>query len=149
MPAGEDGGYGEFIATVDTSVFGKASFDTVLTFDAWPDGTLHVHVLSRQEVIVPDELRTTVSSSAESPSELVAPLHRSDARRNYIDGGMTIRSFLACGLIDDRTLTVIPVPVGSGRPLFGQGSTDTAMTLEFVRTMPNGFVQLRYRVARY
>ncbi len=70
------------------------------------------------------------------------------ARRISIDGGMTIRSFLACGLIEDLTLTVIPVLIGSCRPLFGQCSTDTAVTLETVPTRPNGFVQLRHRVVR-
>ena len=34
MPAGEDGGYGAFIATVDTIVMGRHTFDLVLTFDA-------------------------------------------------------------------------------------------------------------------
>jgi hypothetical protein len=33
---GEPHGYAEFIATVDALVIGRNTFETVLTFDAWP-----------------------------------------------------------------------------------------------------------------
>jgi dihydrofolate reductase len=37
----------------------------------------------------------------------------------FIDGGVTIQRFLAAGLIDEITITRIPVLIGAGRPLFG------------------------------
>jgi len=37
----------------------------------------------------------------------------------YVDGGQTIQGFLRAGLLDDITVTVIPVLLGAGRPLFG------------------------------
>ena len=79
MPTGEDGGYREFMATVDAIVTGRASSDTVLTFDAWPYGTSPVHVMSRQAVLMPDALQATVSSFAGNPPERVARLQRSGA----------------------------------------------------------------------
>ncbi|HZI77005.1 MAG TPA: dihydrofolate reductase family protein, partial [Gemmatimonadales bacterium] len=42
---GEPHGYDEFIATVDAIVIGRNTFETVLTFDAWPYETKPVIVL--------------------------------------------------------------------------------------------------------
>src|SRR5437016_689644 len=42
----EPHGYDEFIATVDALVIGRKTFETVLSFDAWPYGTKPVIVLS-------------------------------------------------------------------------------------------------------
>ena len=38
LPAGggEPHGYNEFIASVDTIVIGRKTFETILTFEAWP-----------------------------------------------------------------------------------------------------------------
>jgi dihydrofolate reductase len=67
-------------------------------------------------------------------------------RRVYVDGGALIRSFLAADLIDDVTLSVIPVLLGAGVPLFG--GVERRMTLVSSRSFPSGLVQLRYNVER-
>ena len=43
---GEPHGYDEFMASVDALVIGRKTFETVLTFDAWPYGEKPVFVLS-------------------------------------------------------------------------------------------------------
>ncbi|HEX4580571.1 MAG TPA: dihydrofolate reductase, partial [Acidobacteriaceae bacterium] len=42
---GEPHGYDEFIASVDTIVMGRNTFETVLTLGAWPYGNKRVVVL--------------------------------------------------------------------------------------------------------
>lgn len=148
MPPGEDGGYGAFIATVDAIVMGRRTFDVTLTFDAWPHGAMPVHVMTRRGTAIPAPLAATVTASAESPEALVARLGAAGHRRLYVDGGATVRSFLAAGLIDDLTLTTIPVILGRGIPLFGTALPEAPLDLESVRTMPLGLVQSRYRVRR-
>ena len=37
----------------------------------------------------------------------------------YVDGGVTIQGFLRAGLIQQMTITRIPVLLGTGIPLFG------------------------------
>lgn len=148
MPAGEDGGYGAFIATVDTIVMGRHTFDLVLTFDAWPYGAMPVHVMTRRGVDIPESVAATVTASDESPEALVARLGAAGRRRIYVDGGATVRSFLEADLIDDLTLTTIPVILGRGRPLFGAVLPEVALALDTVRTLPLGLVQARYRVRR-
>jgi dihydrofolate reductase len=148
MPPGENGGYGEFIATVDAIVMGRHTFDLVLTFDAWPYGTMPVRVMSRCGVEIPASVATTVTASNESPEALVARLGANGYRRIYVDGRATVRSFLEAGLIEDLTSTTIPVILGRSRPLFRTGLPDIALTLETVHSLPRGLVQTRYRVQR-
>jgi len=52
LPAGggEPHGYDEFIASVDAIVIGRKTFETVLTFGAWPYGDKRVVVLSSRPV---------------------------------------------------------------------------------------------------
>ena len=77
MPPSEDGGYGEFIATVDTIVMGRHTFDLVLTFDAWPYGTMPVHVMTRRGLDIPKSVAATVTASDESPDRKSTRLNSS------------------------------------------------------------------------
>jgi dihydrofolate reductase len=148
VPAGEDCGYGAFIATVDALVMGRKTFESVLAFDPWPYGDLPVVVQSRRTLDIPARLAATVSASAEAPTELAERLGAAGARHLYIDGGETIRRFLSAGLIDELTITTIPVLVGEGRPLFGLPVTDRPLELVASRAWPFGFVQNCYRVGK-
>lgn len=64
------------------------------------------------------------------------------------DGVITIQRFLAAGLIDDITITLIPVILGQGRPLFGPIKNDISLTHLATRTFAFGFVQIKYGVVR-
>lgn len=146
VPEGEDCGYGAFMQQVDVLVMGRNTFEQVLGFPEWPYEGRKVVVMSRRGVSVPSALAGKVVVSAESPADLVARLSAEGARRLYIDGGQTIRSFLAEGLIDELTITLIPVLLGEGRPLFGAGAGEVWLSHEATQAWPFGFVQNRYRV---
>jgi len=51
-------------------------------------------------------------------SNIVASLEAKGIKNLYIDGGMTIQSFLQEDLIDELIITRIPIILGSGIPLF-------------------------------
>ena len=101
---GEDCGYGKFMADVDAMIMGRNTFEQVLTFGSWPYGSTPVVVLSRQGFSLPSDVPTSVSVSNDTPSELVARLTDQGVKKIYVDGGLTIQSFLASGLIDDITV---------------------------------------------
>ncbi|WP_428827323.1 dihydrofolate reductase family protein [Azonexus sp. IMCC34842] len=149
VPSGEDCGYSAFMETVDVLVMGKNTFATVSSFGAWPYADKKVVVLSSKPLQVPVELSGKVSTSAESPAVLLERLSAAGAKRLYVDGGMTIQRFLAAGLIDDITITLIPVLLGHGRPLFGPMKNDVPLVHVATKTFEFGFVQLQYRVARH
>jgi dihydrofolate reductase len=51
---------------------------------------------------------------------------------------------LAAGLVDDVTLTVVPVALGRGVPVFGGLALPGRLTLCDARALGAGFVALRY-----
>jgi dihydrofolate reductase len=64
----------------------------------------------------------------------------------YVDGGKIIQSFLADGLLDELTVTWIPILIGRGIPLFGRLEKDARLKLIENRAFDNGFVQTRYEI---
>ena len=65
----------------------------------------------------------------------------------YADGGRTVQSFLAGGLLDDIIITRVPVLLGTGIPLFGPVPAPVHATLVDTRELPAGAVQSTYRFA--
>ncbi|MDO8473775.1 MAG: dihydrofolate reductase family protein, partial [Dehalococcoidia bacterium] len=125
---------------------GRNTFEQALKFDEWPYGDKKVVVLTRKGIVVPEALRQTVSTSEESPKSLVERLSAAGMRHLYIDGGQTIQSFLEAGQISELTITVIPILLGEGRPLFGPLRQDVHLAHISTHAYPFGFVQSKYRV---
>ena len=150
VPDGEDCGYRALIESIDVLIMGRKTYEKVLSFGNWPYGRKPVIVLSSQKIEIPDRLAQTVSHSSESPKQLCDRLSQQGAKRLYVDGGITIQRFLASGAIDDITITVIPVILGSGIPLFGDLKKDRDIPLKHIatKTYDFGFVQLTYEVVK-
>lgn len=148
IPQGEDCGYRTFFSSVDALVMGRKTFETVWAFPAWPYGEKPVVVRSRSLPSLPSGAPESVSLSDESPRDLVDRLGERGHRRLYVDGGETIRAFLTEDLIDDLTITWIPIVLGSGVPLFGAEPRDRRLECVSTRTYRFGFVQTLYRVVR-
>ena len=142
----EPHGYDEFVATVDAIVIGRKTFETVLTFDAWPYGKKQVVVLTStpSAIVVPDGAVCDVMTG--TPKEIVTRLAERGLRHLYIDGGVTIQRFLEAGLIQRLIITRIPVLLGSGIPLFGSLSRDVRLAHLATRTYRSGLVQSEYMI---
>ncbi len=142
-----DYGYDDFISTVDVLVMGRNTFETVLGFGQWPYRQ-DVYVLTRHpgQIVIPDDLSPNVKPVNTQPVDLLRGLYESGYRHAYVDGGQTIQSFLTVGVIDELTITRVPVLLGTGIPLFGSLSKD--IRLDHVETLSyeSGFVQSRYRI---
>jgi len=146
VPEGEDCGYHDFMASIDVLIMGRKTYEKVLSLGQWPYAHKPVIVLSRNPLAIPTQLAPTVSHSSESPTELCRRLSKEGAKRLYIDGGLTIQRFLAAGLIDDITITIIPIILGSGIPLFDNSKQDIHLKHIATTTYDFGFVQLTYKV---
>lgn len=147
-PAGEDFGYKQFFDSVDILIMGRKTFETVLKFSEWPYGSKRVVVLSKTIKRLSASCPTSVSLTHQSPVEIVSSLANGPTQHAYVDGGATIQSFLAAGLIDELTITTIPILLGDGIRLFGSSPGDVHLAQETTRSCPNGFVQSTYRVLR-
>lgn len=144
----EDGGYKHFISDVDAIVMGRHAYEKVLSFDPWPY-SLPVLVLSHQFIKVPESLRSKVQCISESPSVLIDRLSKAGMNHLYIDGGLTIQTFLNEDCIDELTITVVPVLIGQGKRLFGELKEDIELQLLESRNIGECFVQLRYKVKKH
>jgi dihydrofolate reductase len=146
VPEGEDCGFSAFMSSVDGLVMGRKTFEKVLSFGQWPYGETKVIVLSHHEVSIPQHLKNTVSFSNESPKLLYQRLADDGLHHLYIDGGLTIQSFLRDDLIDEMIITKIPVLLGRGISLFG--NLGRGLILEHIKTWSYdfGFIQSHYRI---
>jgi len=149
LPPGSDGsedyGYAEFMSTVDIIVMGRNSFEKVLTFGEWPYDK-KVIVLTSRDLTRPPELADKVEALHLSPRELVHEMDIRGATGIYLDGGITIQHFLREGLVDEMTITTIPILIGDGLLLFGSLEKDVKLELIKSQSFKNGFVQNKYKV---
>lgn len=150
LPAdgGEAHGYDEFVATVDTIVMGRKTFETVMGFAQWPYGMKRVVVLSGRTLdLEPARARGgVVEQMSGSPAEIVSRLAAIGARHLYVDGGITIQGFLRAGLVQRLVVTRVPVLIGEGIPLFGSLPHDVRLRHVTTRAFPSGLVQSEYEV---
>jgi dihydrofolate reductase len=139
---GEDYGYQRFFDSTDALVIGRKTYDFVRKLDAWPYGSKRCVVLTHRPVTP----KANETFFAGTPRALLARLARAGVRRVYVDGGAVISQFLAAGLVDELTVSQVPVLLGEGIRLF-QGGREQPLTLVRSRAFPSGLVQTSWRVA--
>ncbi len=148
-PAGEDFGHAAFMAGIDALVMGRKTLDTVRGFDPWPYAGIPVHALTRQPLAdLPALSDLDVQWSRESPAALLGRLSAAGVKRVYLDGGELIQSFLREDLVDQLTVTTVPVLIGQGRRLWGELPADLRWALQEVRHWDCGFLQTTHRRQR-
>lgn len=126
-PDNIDMGYGEFTANIDALVMGRITFETVCNFDIdWPYKK-PIFVLSNTMTKIPEKYTDKAQLVNGPLKEILGKIHALGYYRLYIDGGATIQSFLKEDLINDMTITIIPILLGGGSPLF----SDLPNELEF------------------
>ena len=137
-----DTGYDDFFASVDAMVLGRGTYDIVKDFDEYPYAGKRILLLSTtlDSTDWPD---ATVHSSIDDALETLA---RENRRHVYVDGGTVVQQFVRAGLLDDLTVSVAPVLIGSGIPLFGTLDRDVPLTLTSTRDLGSGFTQSTYRL---
>ncbi len=147
-PDQSDMGYVNFIKKMDALIMGRSTFEKVFSFGIdWPYD-LPVFVLSQSLKELPQELTEKVEIISGSPNEVLNIVHQKGHHHLYIDGGKTVQTFLQEDLIDEMTLTTIPILLGGGIPLFG----DLAASLKFkhlhTQVFLNEVVQSHYQRIR-
>lgn len=143
---GEDYGFNEFFASIDTLIMGRKTYELALTFKEWPYRGKNVIVLSSGFPKFPKNLKESVEGTSSSPNELIQQLTSSGSAHVYVDGGKTIQSFLRASLIQEMTITRIPILIGEGISLFGPLLHDIKLQHLSTKAYESGFVQSKYKV---
>jgi len=144
----EDYGFYDFFASIDTLVMGRKTYEMALTFKEWPYRGKNVIVLSSAFPRALESLSKEAKGTSSSPAALIQQLISSGSEHVYVDGGKTIQSFLQANLIQEMTITRIPVLIGEGIPLFGPLTHDIHLQHLSTRAYESGFVQSKYKVTK-
>ena len=147
LPAdgGEPHGYVEFIASVDTILIGRNTFEVVLKLPVWPYSDKRVVVLSHRPLDF-GGCTGKLEQMSGDPVQIVRELAASGCRHIYVDGGITVQDFLRAGQIHDITITRVPVLIGEGIPLFGSVPRDIQLQHISTRQYQSGLVTSEYEV---
>ncbi|MCB0497160.1 MAG: dihydrofolate reductase [Cyclobacteriaceae bacterium] len=143
----EDYGYYEFYNSIDTTLMGNKTYQQVLGFDVpFPYPGKTNYVFSRSQT-GSDENVQFVNADV---SEFVKSLKQGDGKDIWLVGGGELNSILLSnGLIDKIILTMIPVKLGEGIPLFSGNVQISDFEMKGHKSYPNGFVQHVYAKKPY
>ncbi len=141
---GEDYGYEDFEKNVDTVIWGRKTYDKLLSFNIpFPHKDKKCYVLSRSQTGMNED----VEFYRGSLKDLIGRLKREDGKHSYCDGGgEAVFGLLKEKLIDRMVISVIPYLVGKGVRLFKDGRPEQDLELTKSVTYPSGLVQLWYKV---
>lgn len=145
------GGYDAFYEGIGAVVSGSVTYEWVLDHvDEWPYSGKPCWVLSSRELPKPNGEDVDVRVvSGEIPELIDEMLDSAGDRDLWIIGGGNIASqFADHGLLDRVEVTVVPVVLGGGKPLFDRRLPGGPMQLLSSRAFSSGMVGLTYEVKR-
>jgi dihydrofolate reductase len=146
-PEGSDFGFSACMESIDALIMGRNTFEVVVTFDFWPY-TKPVFVASSSRKEIPSSLKDKAFLIQGTPKEMVAAMQAKGYSRLYVDGGILIQSFLKTGLIDELTVTTIPVLLGSGIRLFGHLEERIKLKLVNSEILANQLIKTTYQTVK-
>lgn len=126
--------YPAFFANVGCLLMGRTTYDVVSGFEEWPYGDLPVLVASHKPIgLAPSSVQHVQGDI----NDLVAQaLQLANGKSVYLDGGNLVRQGLNACLVDQVTLTYLPILLGKGIPLFEV--LDQSKLLQFTKIGASG-----------
>ncbi|MCH9624947.1 MAG: putative protein YyaP [Chlamydiales bacterium] len=136
----EDYGFQKLIDSIDAVILGRKTYEIAAKVPDWPYKGKRIVVLSNSLQTIREEAELFSGDL----TQLISQLHSDDIKHIWIDGGVTISQFLDLQMVDSMTLSVIPVILGSGIPLFN--TKELSCRLVSSQSYPSGLVQSTYEV---
>jgi len=138
----EDYGYGDFIKSVETVIMGRKTYEKVLTFGIdFPHRDKKCYVISRSK----KGQDANVEFYNGNIEELIAAIRKASGLNIFVDGGAElVYELMQRDLIDKYIISVIPIFIGTGIPLFKPGRPEQHLKLVRSVTFPSGLAQLWY-----
>jgi dihydrofolate reductase len=126
---------------------GRRTYDVVCGMKGpWPYGDTSMLIATSREL---SATRPSVRAVRGEIGQLVEQAKQAAGDRDvYIDGGRLIRSALDAGLVDLITVTIVPIVIGAGIPLFAGVTRHHPLELLGQRTIARAAVELTYRPRR-
>jgi dihydrofolate reductase len=140
------GSIDDFIENTGALVMGSLTYEFILGHD-WPYGDRPSWVLSSRELPPTEgaDIRFHNGPVADIYSEMVGVA--GDRHLWVVGGGPVASDLVDAGLLDELWVTVVPIVLGSGKPLFSR-PIEKAMRLLGTRTFGSGMIELRFELGK-
>ncbi|MES2691279.1 MAG: dihydrofolate reductase family protein [Bacteroidota bacterium] len=139
---GEDYGYADFMASVDTVIQGRKTYEWVMKH---VPGFSHAN---KQSYIITRTSRPAIGNTnfyTGDLKELISKLKQQPGKNIFVDGGAeVVNALLKDGLVDEFIISLIPVLLGNGTTLFKDGRPEQVLKFLTAKTFDTGLVQLHY-----
>lgn len=144
LPQSGNSGYEEFFKTIDTVIIGRKTYEQILAFGKYPYEGKKSYVLTKNTTIKKEGNVEFVFEAEKLVKELIS----SSGKDIWLVGGAELVSvFLNQDLIDEIILSIIPVVLGKGIPLFKNIRRETKLQLLKTREYDE-LVELNYKVKK-
>lgn len=143
---GEDYGYADFTKDVDTVILGRRTYDKVMSMGIpFPYADKKTYIITR----TPQPKQGLINFYTGDLKTLVDELKQQEGKTIFCDGGaQVVNLLLQHNLIDEITLSVIPVLLGDGTRLFNNGFNMQNLSLISIKSYPKGLVQMHYKILK-
>jgi len=148
------GAYKRYYDGVGALIMGSKTYEFILGELAdggeWPYKGKPAWILSSRDLPEPEgegvDVRIVSAKVPDLYDEMIAA---AGERHVWVVGGGNVASqFADEGLLDELLVTVVPVVLGEGKPLFDRRLPGGAMQLSGARCFDSGMVELRYEIRR-
>ncbi len=136
-----------FMRSVDAKILGRKTFDLSIEMGARFSANDPHYVFSRRPP--PSSVPAGVEFVSQSIGRFAKRL-RDQAGKDIwmMGGGEIIASFLDEDAIDEFIISVVPIFIGDGIPLFARRHREVPLKLRSVKPFPDGVVQIHYDVGK-
>lgn len=153
-PMNGGGSYEQFYEGVGALVSGSATYEFILDHmgedGKWPYPGKPYWVLSSRDLPTPKDESADVRIVNAKVADLHDEMLAAAGKKNLwvVGGGNVASQFADEGLLDEVLVTVVPVVLGEGKPLFDRRLSGEPMKLLGSSIFETGMVELRYGIQR-
>lgn len=141
----QDYGMTEFLGSIDTILFGRKSYEQLI--ELMPGAFADKKWLIFSRTLNTDSTKHTIISK--EPKEVMPELLKEKGKDIWLYGGASLTSeMLNSDLIDEMIVSIHPVILGAGMPLFENIISQKKLILEGTQSYSSGLVQIRYKVQK-
>jgi dihydrofolate reductase len=141
-----DNGYSKFYETVDTILLGRITYEWIMenVKNEFPYKGKECYVFSKEKRNDTEFVKFINSDII----EFIKTIKQKDGEKIWVVGGSELLSvFVNEKLIDEMIITIAPVLIGNGIPLFKKNNFETKLLLKNINRY-NQLVELHYDVIK-
>jgi dihydrofolate reductase len=145
------GSYDRFYDGVGALIMGSVTYEFILDMGrGWPYAGKPTWILTTRDLPEPEGEGVDVRFANANVGDLHQELITAAGDRNLwvVGGGNVASQFADEGLLDEVLVTIVPVVLGEGKPLFDRRLPGGPMQLTGSRRFDSGMVELSYEIRR-